>query len=80
MTRRLLHPQIFAALLVAPTLVWAGGPIAGPQFQVNSETSSIQQLPSVAIAPDGDFVVAWHGAGLGDSYGVYARVFLGPGC
>jgi hypothetical protein len=35
----------------------------GPEFQVNSYTTSDQQYPSVAAAADGEFVVAWNSAG-----------------
>jgi hypothetical protein len=36
----------------------AGAPI-GPEFRVNTLTTNEQRDPSVAIAPDGGFVVAW---------------------
>ena len=38
----------------------AGTPL-GPEFQVNSLTSGNQTYPAVAVAPKGDFVVAWEG-------------------
>ena len=48
----------------------------GPEFQVNSYTTSYQTAPQVAADPDGNFVVVWNGRGpnLG-GYGVFARLF-----
>jgi len=37
----------------------ADGSKAGGEFQVNTETSSLQESPSVAMDSDGDFVIAW---------------------
>src|SRR6185295_19035448 len=31
----------------------------GPEFQVNTATADDQEFPSVAVAPNGDFTVAW---------------------
>lgn len=45
----------------------ASGNRLGPQFRVNTSTStSPQTQPSVAVHPDGNFVVAWAGSGNGD--------------
>jgi len=41
----------------------SGGSTQGAQFQVNTYTTGIQRLPSVAAAADGDFVVAWDSSG-----------------
>jgi len=35
----------------------------GPEFLVNTYTTSGQSLPSVAMDADGDFVVAWTSGG-----------------
>ena len=45
-----------------------GLPIGG-QFLVNTYTTNEQIWPSVAVAPSGDFVVAWesYGSDTGDS-------------
>ena len=43
----------------------ASGKLAGGEFQVNTYTTSHQRVPSVAVDPDGDFVVVW------ESYGSY---------
>ena len=42
------------------------GPV-GPEFQVNSYTTSTQYRPSVAVDLDGDFVVIWDSRGSGGS-------------
>jgi len=39
------------------------GAALGPQFQVNTYTSSEQRYPSVATDPDGSFVVVWQSQG-----------------
>jgi Ca2+-binding RTX toxin-like protein len=47
----------------------------GPEFQVNSYTTSAQFLSSVAMDADGDFVVTWISNGQdGDGYGIYAQL------
>jgi hypothetical protein len=52
----------------------AGSPVAD-QFQVNTITTGFQELPVVAAAGTGDFVVAWkhNGAGIADALSVQAR-------
>jgi hypothetical protein len=52
----------------------------GSEFQVNAYTTGAQSLPSVAVAADGSFVVAWQssvGDGSGDT--VFARRFRADG-
>ena len=39
------------------------GSAQGAQFQVNTYTTDTQYYPSVAAAPDGDFVVVWESSG-----------------
>ncbi len=58
----------------------AGSPVAD-QFQVNNVTTGFQELPVVAAAGSGDFVVAWkhNGAGIGDSLSVQARQVAASG-
>src|SRR5262245_39803235 len=55
---RLLPGAVFA--LATPLHAAAQSPVpVGPQFQVNTYTTSFQQRPSVAADADGDFVVVW---------------------
>jgi hypothetical protein len=43
----------------------AAGSAVGSQFQVNTYTTGIQGIPSVAMDADGDFVVVWESYGSG---------------
>lgn len=54
----------------------ADGTPIGSEFQVNSLTTGIQGIPSVAMAPDGKFVIAWL-SNTGDSggYNIYAKQY-----
>jgi hypothetical protein len=67
--RRVLLLVLFVAL--APRAAWPqGGAPLGPEFRVNSYTTSNQLYPSVARHVGGDFVVVWtsntqDGAALG---------------
>ncbi len=56
-----------------------GAPEAG-EFRVNSETSSEQQSPRVAVDADGDFVVVWTSKDQdGDSFGVFGQRYNSNG-
>ncbi len=53
----------------------AGSPLGG-EIAVNVYTTGTQTQSSVAVAPDGRFVVAWSSDGQdGDDFGVFGRVF-----
>jgi hypothetical protein len=62
----------------------SGGGRLGPEFRVNSYTTGLQQLPSVAADGAGGFVVAWSDYRPGPRFDVYARRYdpagfpLGP--
>jgi hypothetical protein len=50
-----------------------GNPLGG-EFLVNTYTNNDQMAPSVAVAPDGSFVIAWQSNGQdGSGWGVYAQ-------
>ena len=57
----------------------AGGSRIGTEFVVNSHTIGIQERPSVARAPSGNFVVAWEGPDTDVFDEVWARAFSGDG-
>ncbi|MDH3593418.1 MAG: VCBS repeat-containing protein [Rhodospirillales bacterium] len=57
----------------------AGTALDGADIQVNVTTTGSQTNPAVAMDFDGDFVVAWHGDGLGDGFGIFARRFDAAG-
>ena len=47
---------------------------------INTHTTSTQRLPSVAMAADGNFIVAWQSKDQdGSSYGIYTRRFQADG-
>src|SRR5689334_11687899 len=53
----------------------------GPELIVNSEQAQTQRHPSIDVAPDGSFVVAWTAEGGidGAGMGVFARWFAADG-
>src|SRR5260370_1394738 len=52
----------------------ANGNQLGGEFQVNTWTQDDQMAPSVAVAPDGSFVIAWQSHNQdGNGWGVYAQ-------
>lgn len=56
------------------------GQKVGPEFRVNQFTSGSQDDPSVAMAPSGEFVVAWTSADQdGNSGGVFGRKYDSSG-
>ncbi len=57
----------------------SNGNKAGTETRANSYTSGTQWDASVAIAPDGSFVVAWDGKSANDTYGISARRFTSAG-
>jgi hypothetical protein len=57
----------------------SGAPL-GSEFRINSYTTLPQRVPSVAVAGNGDFVVAWDSVGQdGSEYGVFAQRFASSG-
>lgn len=43
------------------------------EFQVNTTTTGSQSFSNIAVRPNGDFVVAWEGNGVGDADGVFLQ-------
>jgi hypothetical protein len=57
----------------------AGTPV-GAELQVSAGTTNVKRLPSVGIAGDGSFQVAWESAGQdGSGAGIFARRFAADG-
>jgi hypothetical protein len=55
----------------------AAGVAQAAEFQIHSHAAGNQILPTLAMTPKGDFVVAWQSAGQdGASTGVFAQRFL----
>lgn len=57
----------------------ATGQRLGTETLVNSTTGGVQDQPSLAMAADGRFTIAWHGVGAGDFSGVFERRFTADG-
>jgi hypothetical protein len=57
----------------------AAGERIGDETLVNTTVGGDQHHPTVAMAPDGRFVVAWSGVGAGDFNGVFLRRFDAAG-
>jgi hypothetical protein len=57
----------------------SGAPM-GPEFQVNTYTTSLQSSPFVAVDSFGDFVVTWNSLGQdGSAHGVFAQRYASSG-
>ncbi len=57
------------------------GPDADPRspfIRANRTLYGTQQFPSVAVTPNGDWVIVWQGNGVGDTQGIFARRFDEP--
>jgi len=71
-TRTLCATFVLAAL---PVCVLAQAPL-GPEFQVNTYTTSSQSGPSLAVDPSGRFMVVWHSyLQDGSDHGVFAQAY-----
>ncbi|HEV8268898.1 MAG TPA: hypothetical protein VGR00_11705, partial [Thermoanaerobaculia bacterium] len=58
----------------------SGGAPLGPEFRVNTYTTSYQFQPSVAASPTQAFVVVWSSKGQdGSGYGVFAQRYASSG-
>ena len=56
------------------------GNTLGQEFQINTETSSYQEHPSIAALQDGGFIVAWESLHQdGNGKGIFAQRFDGTG-
>ena len=50
-----------------------------PQSRVNQTGGGVQQFPTLVMEPDGDYVVVWSGAGVGEQQGLYYRRYDADG-
>jgi len=55
------------------------GVAIGSETLVNETTGGKQSEPTIAVASDGSFVVAWSGVGTGDVSGIFLRRFDAAG-
>ncbi len=63
---RVLDPALIESEISGQRFASDGSAVGG-ELQVNSYTTSFQQLPVVAMDADGDFVVVWESDGSGDT-------------
>ena len=48
------------------------------EARVNYTTAGNQAFPTVAMQPNGSFVIVWSGNGVGDASGIFARRYTEP--
>lgn len=65
-----------SGLNVHARLYNANGEVQGDQFLVNRTREGGQQSSSVAMNAAGDFVIVWHGSGVGGVSGIFAQRYL----
>ena len=63
------------ALVSIPRAAWPQGNPLGPEFRVNTYTTSYQYRPSVAADSAGNFVVVWTSFQGGSYTGVFGQRF-----
>lgn len=67
-------------LAIPPTAVAQPIVPLGSEFEVNSYTTNFQRTPSLAVAPDGGFVVVWESRDQDYSgYGLFSQRYAGGG-
>ena len=66
-------------LMFVPAAAWPQGNPVGPEFRVNTYTTSYQQLPDVATDAGGNFVVAWASYQDGSTYGIFGQRYDSAG-
>jgi hypothetical protein len=73
--------QTLVAAGLSALVVLAGAPVfAGTPFRVNDYTTGQQVLPTLAVEPDGDFLVVWASeAQDGSGFGLFAQRFDAAG-
>ena len=79
MSRKLIWASL--ALFAIAAFAIGQAPVFGPEFQVNTTTTSYQYAPSVAnVGPTSNFVVVWSSDGQdGDHTGAVGRLFDAAG-
>ena len=76
MVRRLSLIFVFA---LAGRAGWPQGAPLGPEFRVNTYTTSAQDFPAVAADAAGNFVVVWSSFQDGSGLGVFGQRYAGSG-
>ena len=68
-----------AVLTLTPAGVWAQGSPVGPEFRVNTYTTSNQAQAAIAADGAGNFVVVWDGPGPSVPRSTFGQRFSGSG-
>jgi len=69
--------EFHAGILLNPPDNVVPGPVT-PQTRVNLTQAGVQEFPTVAMEPDGDYIIVWSGRGVGDQHGIFARRYNEP--
>jgi hypothetical protein len=75
---RLLGAVPLVALVLIPRTAWPQGTPLGPEFRVNTYTTGLQAVPSVAADASGNFVVVWNSI-QDPGYGVFGQRYASSG-
>ncbi len=79
MSRFLRLAMLLSVVPLASRLL-AQAPPFGGEFQVNTYTTGDQDFPVVAVAPDGQFIIAWQSQYQdGSKHGVFAQLYDATG-
>jgi hypothetical protein len=72
---------LFSILLLAPAVSWAqGGTPLGPEFRVNTYTTSAQNRPAITADGGGNFVVVWNSNTQdGSAFGIFGQRYAPSG-
>jgi hypothetical protein len=66
--------------MAQPAAAWAQGNPLGPEFRVNTFTTSAQFVPFVSVDPSGNFVVVWTSTNQdGDNNGIFGQRYAASG-
>jgi len=70
---------LLLVLVIVPRAAWPQGPL-GPEFRVNTHTTSFQWFPAVTSDSTGNFVVVWHSYFQdGSGAGVFGQRYAATG-
>ena len=70
---------LYVVLMLIPRTGAAQGDPVGPEFQINTYTTSFQWNPAVASDSSGNFVVVWQSYQDGSSWGVFGQRYVSTG-
>ena len=77
---RCLRLAMFLSVAPLASRLLAQAPPFGGEFQVNTYTTGDQDFPVVAVAPDGQFIIAWQSQSQdGSAHGVFAQLYDATG-